>query len=557
MSKHVHAKSGQASMFARIKRLTLSLKRDTSGNTMLLFAMGLPVFVGATGFGTDFAQWYLWKRDIQYAVDQAAIAGAWARTTETTKSLYASRAVAEYNANVGIVADFDTAPTVTLSNYAGGTANSVSVVATATKTLPFSSMLTGQGTTIRASAQASFEAGKSFTSCLIAVDDDADGAITLGGNSILTAGCGIAALSTSDQAIVVDGNPTIDAGWVLARGGIDDWLSTHTDDEIHEYLQGLYDPFATLTPPDTVQSRTPRTYTCVKGTKTTRSNVTTDVNSTYTYYKGFSPDTNADGIITNTELAAATWQLQTNAKGKSRETSTTNQGFIVVSNDTVDGVVTTTTRTIVKTNNSSGANATWEMKTTVTTNTYSGTTSTTTPDQASQYPGTYSDINVKCQTTFAPGIYVIDGGGLDIDGQYAVTGAGVMFVLKNGAYVKINGGSNISLTAMTVSELVAAGVSTENANKLAGMLIFEARDSSGTNKNIINGNASTTLNGTIYMPISGLTFSGTAKVSSQCLMIAANTITLTGDANMSTFCPAGMTEDTVVANEASKVKLVA
>jgi hypothetical protein len=40
-------------------------------------------------------------------------------------------------------------------------------------------------------------------------------------------------------------------------------------------------------------------------------------------------------------------------------------------------------------------------------------------------------------------------------------------------------------------------------------------------------------------------------------MIAAKTITLTGNANMTTFCPAGSLEDTTVASTASTVKLVA
>lgn len=46
-------------------------------------------------------------------------------------------------------------------------------------------------------------------------------------------------------------------------------------------------------------------------------------------------------------------------------------------------------------------------------------------------------------------------------------------------------------------------------------------------------------------------------MTSQCLMIAANTIAISGTANMSTFCPPpGVTEDTIVAKEVSKVKLV-
>ena len=58
-------------------------------------------------------------------------------------------------------------------------------------------------------------------------------------------------------------------------------------------------------------------------------------------------------------------------------------------------------------------------------------------------------------------------------------------------------------------------------------------------------------------PVSNITFSGTARVTSQCLMIAANTITLQGTTDMTTFCPAGSQEDTTVATTIGQVKLVA
>jgi Flp pilus assembly protein TadG len=80
-------------MLTKLKRLARSLRRDTSGNAMLLFALGMPVLIGGTGFAVDISQWYMWKRELQYAVDQAAIAGAWARTNESTKNTYATRAL--------------------------------------------------------------------------------------------------------------------------------------------------------------------------------------------------------------------------------------------------------------------------------------------------------------------------------------------------------------------------------------------------------------------------------------------------------------------------------
>lgn len=526
-----------------LRRLLKRIAGDSSGNALLLMALGMPMLIGGAGLGVDFAQWYMWKREMQYAVDQAAIAGAWARSDTSTQAIYADRARQEYTANLSAVADIASTPVIRLANYAGGTNNSVTVHAHATKSLPFSSLFTGGATTIDVYAQAAWEEGKTFTSCLIAVDPDDDGAITIGGSSVLTASCGLAALSTSANAITVNGNPTVDAGWILAAGGIDDWFNTHTDDTILENMSGLYDPFEHLNPPNPTESQVNRTYTCVKGTKTTHSNKSNSTTTTYTYWKGADYNT----------------AVQTNYnKAKNPNTTYGSTQYVVVSNDTVDGTLVTTTVTWTQVNGTTGPNTMWEKKTVVSSDTYSGTTSTTTPDQANVLPGTYvGGIKVQCQTVFAPGVYNIDGGGLQIDGNYTVTGAAVMFVLKNGAYIKINGGTNISLTAMQASDLIARGVPADDANKLAGMLVFEDRNSDGSNKNIINGNAATVLNGTIYLPKSNIDFSGTATVTSQCLMIASATINITGNANMSTFCPAGSVEDTVVAKVVSKVKLVA
>jgi Flp pilus assembly protein TadG len=531
--------------FARLRHLCKRLMRQTSGNATMLLAMGLPAFIGGAGFAVDTAQWYMWKRELQFAVDQAALAGAWARTQSATRANYTNRALQEFNANLSATQDLVVGtPTVALSSYAGGSNNSVTVSASVNDTLPFSSFLTGRGTTVTASAQAAYTAGTSFTSCLLALDEDESGAVTIGGTSVLKAKCGIAALSTSESSILVDGNPDIDAGWVLSRGGIDDWFNLHTDDEVHDYLEGLFDPFANLSAPNPAESQVARSYYCVKGTTTTRADRSKKTTVTYTYWKG------------------ATWQTATTQvtgnKNANKDYSTTNNdSYVIVDNTTVAGTTYTTTTTWTQTNSGSGSNIVWEKMETVIATTYSNLSKTTTADLASSQPGTYTGgIKVSCATTFAPGVYVIDGGGVEISGQYNVVGSGVMFVLKNGAYIKINGGSNINLTAIQASELVSRGVSQTDANALAGMLVFEDRGSTGTERSKINGDSATVLNGTIYLPHSGIDFTGTAKVTSQCLMIAANTITISGTANMTSFCPPGMTEDTVVAREMTKVKLV-
>ncbi|MGZ5794229.1 MAG: pilus assembly protein TadG-related protein [Croceibacterium sp.] len=525
-----------------LKRFFKRLKNDKGGNTLLLVAIGMPMLIGGAGLGVDLAQWYMWKRELQYAVDQAAIAGAWARTQSSTESTYVTRATQEFNANLQITKGHTSTPVVALANYAAGSANSVTVHATTSRSLPFSSFLTGHGTTIYAYAQASFSAGQTFTSCLIATSDHDSGAITLGGSTILTANCGLAALSDAAQAITVNGNPTIDAGWILAKGGIDDWLKTHTDDVIIEHAAGLTNPFAALTPPSPPSSQVSRTYACNSTPASTTATKTTAVSITYSYWKG----ANANG---------ATAYNYTPAKPPSSSSSSlTNQS---VPNGTVAGSQTPTTSSTMTQIAGSGNAKIYEKATTTTTVSYSNIVVTPGTSAGTALPGTYGSIDVSCNTTFQTGIYVINGGRLKITGQYAVNGAAVMFVLKNGAYIDIAGGSNINLTAMTTSDLIAQGVSSTDANKLSGMLVFEDPHSPGSNKFAINGNASTVLNGTIYMPVSTMNFSGTATVTSQCLMIAAHQINITGNTNMSTFCPAGVEQTTTVLTTNNSVKLVA
>ena len=171
------------------------------------------------------------------------------------------------------------------------------------------------------SSQAAFEKGVTYTSCLIAVDEDASGAVTIGGSAQFIAGCGIAALSDADEAISVNGSPTIDAGWLIAAGGIDDWFKTNTNDTVLENQDGLTDPFEDLSPPT---NDTPRSATCPKGKTTTTTTtsyiadkIVTRTQISYGYYKksgnsyaattytGSYKKTNSDASATQTNVTLA------------------------------------------------------------------------------------------------------------------------------------------------------------------------------------------------------------------------------------------------------------
>lgn len=194
------------------------LRRCSSGNTVLMVALGLPALLGATGYGVDTAQWYMWQRELQHSVDQAAIGGAWARAYDNTTSAYSTRAEQEYYANQDQTSGFDSAPVVSLASYSGGSNNSVLVSATVTRTLPFTGMLLNRSTTIFARAQAAYKAGVHYNACLITLKEDGT-TFEVGGNAHVIANCGLAALSCGTEAILIDGSATVETTSIATCGG--------------------------------------------------------------------------------------------------------------------------------------------------------------------------------------------------------------------------------------------------------------------------------------------------------------------------------------------------
>lgn len=173
-------------------------------------------------------------------------------------------------------------------------------------------------------------------------------------------------------------------------------------------------------------------------------------------------------------------------------------------------------------------------------------------------PGTYSGgITVKCATVLNPGIYVIDGGELDLAGNYNVTGTRVMFILKNGARMKFGGngnGNQITLTPPQAADFVGTPYESVK-NDLQGMLVFEDRNNNpGNPGHQLNGNSQSLIEGLIYLPSGEISVLGTADVASQCLQISAYKIKITGNAILETLCPTNST--TQVGYSAAQIRLV-
>jgi Flp pilus assembly protein TadG len=182
---------------------------------------------------------------------------------------------------------------------------------------------------------------------------------------------------------------------------------------------------------------------------------------------------------------------------------------------------------------------------------------TTTTIQPGRYVG---GMNMKCKIVMAKGIYVVDGGVLDMSDQKAnVDGTqGVMFVLKHGAQLRLGGQGNagaLNLTPMEAADYV--GTANEAYKDLyGGMLIYE--DSTGQTSPVshdFNGNSSITMRGTIYLPNGNLSINGNSNTTPLCFQLWSLTLTISGNTSISTTCTS--TETNSAGSTVGGVRLVA
>ena len=429
-------------MMGALGKFVSRLRKNNRGNAMIMVAAGTPLLIGGAGFAVDTAQWYMWEREMQHAVDQAAYAGAWARADKESEDDYAIRAQQEYDANMDKVANYDTQPNISIASFGDGTDNSVVVVSTATRALPFTSFFIDSPITIRVSAQATFAEGANYNACLVSLADAGTGT-DIGGTSIVSARCGLAALSCSEDAITIDSNATVETDSIAACGTIDIGDNDELESVLHEGVEGLVDIYSHVEPPT---NDTARNYNCT-------------------------------------------------GKGRNK--------------------------------------------------------------QASLLPGTYSSIVSACDTVFAPGIYVIDGGVLDLTANSSLTGNGVMFVLKNGAHMKFGGSGSsnaLNLTPPTAADFVGTAYEAQ-ANDLAGILVFEHRDNNASQEHVMNGNSNSLIEGLIYLPDGDLKINGTADIAAQCLKVTSHRMRFIGTATLETLCP--IDDSTSVGGSTAVVRLVA
>ena len=526
----------------QFSKMMRRLKADTSGNAMLLVALGTPVLFGSAGMGVDMAQYYLWKREIQYAVDQGALAGAWARGNGDVGTEYKTRARQEFYANLSATRNYLLTHGIELQAYNGTADNSVYMKATVSAQLPFTKIVIGEGMTVAVEARAIWETTQQYTACLYALDPTSRRTMWFNGGPTVDAACGVGARSTDDQAIVTNGSGGAqNINWVVAGGGIDDGMGAFANAAVVENYENMIDPWEGLTPPD---NTTPRTVNCGSATANWQADETQIDAITFKYYRGKnrSAAESAGAISYSGPGSEAPYDVTFATTVGALFTSEPNNYYQTPVKDNLTQIA------------GSGPDKIFIEK--ITTSYFSYANKQNLSGSNDLQPGTYTSFDIACDVNLAGGVYVIDGGTLKINGGVSITGTGVMFVLKNGAAVDINGGGGVYLTPMSKTELIAAGVAAEDADRMENMLIFEDPNSRGSSSSKITGNANFDLNGIVYMPNSDLVMAGTMSATAECLMVATKTLKISGTADLTTLCPVGKTHDIVVGEGGTRVRLV-
>lgn len=159
------------------------------------------------------------------------------------------------------------------------------------------------------------------------------------------------------------------------------------------------------------------------------------------------------------------------------------------------------------------------------------------------YPGRYcGGLDIKSSVNFAPGIYVISGGNLNIGANARVTGTGVTFYFS--------GNSSVSVSANSSADLKAP-----NSGTYSGILFFGDRNASSGSPTF-GGGSSMTLTGALYFPAQVVSYSGGSGQSGGCTQIIASRISFSGNAQFTSVCPGTGIKPVVTADASALTRLV-
>jgi Flp pilus assembly protein TadG len=232
-TRYLSKLTGRLSMF----------RRDTRGSVATLLGICAIPFICFVGASVDYSRALSGKTAMQGAADATALALA-KQLQAGTSGLEAQSA---FNANFtrGDVRLASVASNVTSS----ANASTVTVSAAGSIQTAFMRIAGFPSISLQATSTASVQTG--ITGCVLALDPQADNAVTMGGSTNVNLNnCSVYSNSQSANALSVSGSATLSAESIGAVGGISVSSSNVTTTKgIEPHLQGLSDPYADVQMP--------------------------------------------------------------------------------------------------------------------------------------------------------------------------------------------------------------------------------------------------------------------------------------------------------------------
>ncbi|MBB6410905.1 pilus assembly protein TadG-related protein [Mesorhizobium sangaii] len=235
------------SCFTRIRLRANGLCRGTNANVATIFALTLPIVVGAAGFGVETSYWYYNSLRLQATADAAAYAGALEQISGSDKPTIVAAATQSAASNgLGSGTIVVNTPPASGPNTAK---KAVEVIVGQNLDRMFTSLFT-QGQ-VPEQARAVALITNASKACVLALDPSASQAALFSGNtSVKLIGCSVMANSIASDAIKLQGSAALQADCLITAGGVSlsNPVTTVCAAPITQALPAA-DPFADLPAP--------------------------------------------------------------------------------------------------------------------------------------------------------------------------------------------------------------------------------------------------------------------------------------------------------------------
>jgi Flp pilus assembly protein TadG len=217
---------------------------DQSGSNVIIFALIMPVLVGAAGLGTEAGWWSYKHKNMQSAADSGAASAATAGTNLNAEANAVTATYGYANGVNNVTVTVNQPPST--GNYTSNP-QAVEVIVGQPQPRLLSALFGSDPVLITARAVAVPNAG---TGCVLALDPTASGAVTVSGsNKLNLINCNLYSDSKASPSLNVSGSATISANQVGVVGDISGASSITATNGIRTGMRPFADPYANVSPP--------------------------------------------------------------------------------------------------------------------------------------------------------------------------------------------------------------------------------------------------------------------------------------------------------------------